>query len=69
MPGIDGHALATRLRRRFPALAVLYMSGYAGNVLAGAMTGGEHEDYLPKPFTPRQLADKVNRLLDAPPES
>jgi CheY-like chemotaxis protein len=58
MPGLGGRGLAETLRSRRPELAVLFLSGYPeGGVEPGAA-------FLPKPFTPEQLAATVRQLLD-----
>jgi two-component system cell cycle sensor histidine kinase/response regulator CckA len=62
MPGMNGPALAGRLRLQDPDLAVLYMSGYTDHPSAGA--GGHDAPLLAKPFTPPQLAGAVRALLD-----
>jgi PAS domain S-box-containing protein len=58
MPGLGGRGLAETLRSRRPSLAVLFLSGYPeGGVEPGAA-------FLPKPFTPEQLAATVRQVLD-----
>jgi CheY-like chemotaxis protein len=58
MPHTDGIVLAAALRRRFPAIPVLFMSGYP--------RGSEPapEPFLAKPFEMRALCDRVRELLD-----
>jgi two-component system cell cycle sensor histidine kinase/response regulator CckA len=66
MPGMGGRELAKRIGERFPSLAVLFMSGYAGEAATrnGALeTGGA---FLQKPFSASQLARKIRDLLDGP---
>ncbi|WP_437971906.1 ATP-binding protein [Sorangium sp. So ce260] len=63
MPGINGRELAERALAIHPRTRVLYMSGYAEDVLAGAGTDGELA-LLQKPFTPETLAQRVRDLLD-----
>jgi PAS domain S-box-containing protein len=63
LPGMNGPVLAERLVARWPALKVLYMSGYADEAIErqGALpTGGV---LLEKPFTARQLADRVRQAI------
>jgi signal transduction histidine kinase/ActR/RegA family two-component response regulator len=63
MPGVDGRELAELLRRSYPDVAVLLMSGRAGDAAdAGLGSGGEM--FLQKPFSPDELADRVRALLD-----
>lgn len=63
MPGMMGPEVAERLRARQPAIKVLYMSGYAEEVMD--KRGLEHRGlkYIPKPFTPDELAVRVRDAL------
>ena len=65
MPGISGRELAKRLAARFPAMRVLYMSGYTYNVIAQDGTLERGVAFLQKPFTPSTLVEKVREVLDA----
>jgi len=65
MPGMDGPALAKRVRIERPGIKVLYMSGYATNFI---MHDGEVDpgtNFLEKPFHPRALLHKVREVLDS----
>lgn len=66
MPEMNGWELADRLTAAQPEMRVLYMSGYTVDGLAahGALRPGTA--WLPKPFTPDDLARKVREVLDAP---
>jgi PAS domain S-box-containing protein len=63
MPGMDGRTLAGELRRRYPGLRVLYVSGYANDALAerGVIESGTQ--FLAKPFTAASLLERVRALL------
>jgi PAS domain S-box-containing protein len=63
MPGMTGRELAERLGGERPRLKVLYMSGYAADVIAtqGVLEPGMA--YLHKPFAPADLAAKVREVL------
>ncbi|WP_437493441.1 ATP-binding protein [Sorangium sp. So ce1014] len=63
MPGMNGRELAERALAIQPRACVLYMSGYAEDVLAGAEADRELV-LLQKPFTPEALAQRVRDLLD-----
>ncbi len=65
MPGMTGKDLAERLVPRRAGLKVLYMSGYTENTIIhrGVLQVGV--EYLPKPFTPEELAAKVAAVLDS----
>jgi signal transduction histidine kinase/ActR/RegA family two-component response regulator len=66
MPGMNGRALADRIKDRRPDIKVLYTTGYMrGAVLYdGILDRGAA--FLPKPFTVDQLAAKVRSTLDGP---
>ncbi len=61
MPRMGGGELVRRLRELHPGLHVLLMSGYSEELIAA-----EHNDlaFLPKPFTPQELAEAVRAALD-----
>ncbi len=63
MPKMGGRALAKRVRKIWPALPVLFVSGYAERFEAEGRTH-EKELFLQKPFSPLQLAKQVRALLD-----
>lgn len=68
MPGMNGCHLE-QLLALFPSLRILFMSGYAEDVLAtnvGLVPGAV---FLGKPFKPKALVTKVREVLDAPPWS
>ena len=64
MPEMNGRELAEHLQTQFPALRVLFMSGYTANVISerGVLEEGVH--FIQKPFTNRALALKVRQTLD-----
>jgi two-component system cell cycle sensor histidine kinase/response regulator CckA len=65
MPGLNGPALAARLRMKRPDIHVLYTSGYADKVTAHA--GVERAvQVLGKPFLPLDLLRRVRGILDTP---
>jgi two-component system phosphate regulon response regulator OmpR len=69
MPGEDGLSLCRHLRRKL-GLPVLLLTarGETGDRIAGLEAGAD--DYLPKPFDPKELVLRVNAILRrvAPPE-
>jgi CheY-like chemotaxis protein len=63
MPGMNGRHLADRLAELRPAIKVLYLSGYASDLIAqyGVLDPGIL--LLEKPFTLRALLIKVQQAL------
>jgi CheY-like chemotaxis protein len=57
MPGMSGLELHERLRRMNPQLKVLFVSGYASDVV------GPGVNLLSKPFTPEQLLARVDQMF------
>jgi len=64
MPGIDGHALATALRRRSPTLRVLYLSGYPREAMSERVVLDSGTEFLSKPFSRPTLLAKIRAILD-----
>jgi len=63
MPGIGGIELARRLRELWPALPILFMSGYSMDDLHRQGIGDIEAGLIQKPFTPRALATTVAEAL------
>ena len=70
MPGMSGFELVKRIREEGGDLPVLYMSGYL-SMAPAIQYGPEKLDldlgFLQKPFAPKTLQEKVQRLLAATP--
>jgi two-component system cell cycle sensor histidine kinase/response regulator CckA len=64
MPGMDGLALATRLREKEPDLPVLLVSGYA-EVALGRDLAAERLRLLPKPYSLAELVSELRSILPA----
>jgi len=64
MPGIGGRQLAKRLLELRPGLHVLYMSGYADDVITSRGVLPEKSLLMPKPFTRAILLRRVREALD-----
>jgi PAS domain S-box-containing protein len=64
MPRCSGPDLADRLRRRLPELPVLFASGYMDRMQDVQSQLGWRTGFIPKPFTPDELARKVRELLE-----
>src|SRR5579883_3244821 len=63
MPEMDGPTLLKELRRRDPALKVIFVSGYAEEAFAKNLPSGEQYAFLAKPFTLKQLVAEVKKTL------
>jgi PAS domain S-box-containing protein len=63
MPGMGGVELARRLKQGWPALPVLYMSGYSAEDLRREGVTGVERELLHKPFTPDSLVARVTATL------
>jgi PAS domain S-box-containing protein len=59
MPGCGGKQVAECFRERFGELPVVFMSGYADEVLAREGIGSAGSHFLPKPFSPQDLREAV----------
>jgi signal transduction histidine kinase len=64
MPESAGAPLIECLRSSRPDLRVLYMSGYTDEAIIHHGVLDEGMPFLPKPFTPHSLAQKVREVLD-----
>lgn len=65
LPGIDGKALAERLRSSRPSMKVLYCSGYTAEVIAHRGVLDEGIAFIAKPFGRETLGRKVRAVLCA----
>jgi PAS domain S-box-containing protein len=63
LPGMNGRELFDRLARERAGLKVLFMSGYAGDILSENGVAIEGLDLLQKPFTLQDFAAKVREVL------
>jgi CheY-like chemotaxis protein len=67
LPGMNGCDLAAALRSWHPGARVLFMSGYAEEMLTGHAAALRGAAVIQKPFRPGALADKVRDVLSAAP--
>jgi two-component SAPR family response regulator len=61
--------LAKHLKSVYPELKVLYISGYSDNTIVHYGLLNSDISFLPKPFTPPGLAQKVRAVLDGKDKS
>jgi CheY-like chemotaxis protein len=67
MPKMSGRELGERLVAIHPETRVLYMSGYTDGAIGQHGVLDAYTELLEKPFTFDALAQKVRKVLDAPP--
>ena len=63
MPGMSGSELARRVKDLQPDIAVLFMSGYADDVLLQDELAAQAVTCIAKPFTVRALCDAVGTAI------
>jgi CheY-like chemotaxis protein len=64
MPRLNGQELSQQLTMRRPSLKTLFISGYTESAMIQQEMLHDGVAYLPKPFTPQELAATVRRILD-----
>ena len=64
MPEMDGPTLLKELRRRNPAVKVIFVSGYAEEAFSKNLPDTEKYEFLAKPFTLKQLVSKVKETMN-----
>jgi nitrogen-specific signal transduction histidine kinase/CheY-like chemotaxis protein len=62
--GLDGAELAVAVRRLWPGLGVLYMSGYAEKRITDIAGEGGRSGFIAKPFFTGELARQLRGVLD-----
>jgi hypothetical protein len=73
MPGVDGRTLARSMRKAYPGIAVVLMSGYApeaterAGMAADLLDGLRGAVFVPKPFDPNGLVAAVRSAIDRTP--
>ena len=69
MPDMGGREMVAMVRSRWPHAKALFMSGYNEDAVlkSGVLESGS--GFIQKPFSPNQLAAKVQEILAAPTET
>ncbi|MFV2093702.1 MAG: response regulator, partial [Hyphomicrobiales bacterium] len=65
MPEMDGPTLLKELRGRGMDVKIIFISGYAEEAFRKSLDKKEPFAFLPKPFSLKQLAQKVKEVLDS----
>lgn len=63
MPEMDGPTMMGEIRKNWPDVKILFMSGYTEDRIGDSL--GKNVFFLAKPFTLKQLAAKVKEVLEA----
>lgn len=66
LPDLDGARLASDLRGKVPGLKVLFMSGYDDGIIAAYGLAPGASTFLRKPFSRRELLEKVTAITWQP---
>lgn len=62
MPRMNGRELAEHIRRTMPSTRLIFMSGFTDDPMVNPI--GDLPVFLPKPFTPVALTNKIREVLD-----
>lgn len=63
MPEMNGRELADHLHTLYPNLQILFMSGYTSNVIVHRGVLDDGVNFVPKPFSQKELAVMVQKAL------
>jgi CheY-like chemotaxis protein len=63
MPGMQGRELADKVRERFPAVKVLYQTGFSDMLFENRVELEDGAAFLEKPFTARGLREAARLVL------
>jgi DNA-binding response OmpR family regulator len=64
MPGTNGMELLEIIKKHYPELEVILITGYASIETAVKATRMGASDYLPKPFTPDELTEVTKKAIE-----
>lgn len=64
MPGITGPAMIEEVLKIHPKIKVIFISGYAEDAFVKTYGSERKFNFLPKPFTLKQLASKVKEVVE-----
>lgn len=63
MPGMNGPEMIKQIMPQYPSVKVIFISGYAEDAFADSFGEDYEFNFLPKPFTLKQLAGKVKEVF------
>lgn len=64
MPEMNGKLLAEQIVSLYPGIRLLFMSGHTAEVIARRGVLDEEMNFIQKPFSRKDLAEKVRKVLD-----
>lgn len=64
MPGMSGPQLVSHLQSSYPTVAILFMSGYEGDLVSQAGITDLERAVIHKPFTKKDVLTKIRSVLD-----
>ena len=65
LPELDGPSLLREVRKTRPELKIIFVSGYAEDAFKKNLPEGEEFNFLPKPFSLRQLVETVKQVMSS----
>jgi two-component system cell cycle sensor histidine kinase/response regulator CckA len=63
MPGMNGRQLGVLVRRRFPNVRILYVTGFADTLFQDLQELGDGESFIEKPFGTEGLLEATRLLM------
>lgn len=64
MPEMSGPALIKEIRKMRPSMKIIFISGYGEEAFTKEYGESRDFDFIPKPFTLKQLASKVKEVIE-----
>ena len=64
MPGMNGPSMVEEVAKQYPRIKVIFISGYAEDAFIKTYGTERKFNFLPKPFTLKQLAGKVKEVIE-----
>jgi CheY-like chemotaxis protein len=64
MPQMGGRELAEKLRSKLPDIKILFTSGYTDDAVVRHGVIEADTNFIQKPFSPENLAEKIREILD-----
>jgi two-component system, cell cycle sensor histidine kinase and response regulator CckA len=65
MPKMSGKEVSVAVSKEIPGIKTLFVSGYTEAAIVSNGRLDEGINFLPKPFTPNELAKKIRQIIDA----